>query len=408
MDAHTTSPLGNTAEIAAPNSGRDPRRARRYHLQSLAAELLPGERVSECLRALAPLTDHVEVVHDPARKTARYRNLVVCSRVWICPVCAARITEQRRSELTLAAASSDFVPLLLTFTLRHKKNDRLDSLLSALLEAVRFFKSGAAWQRIKDQYHVAGSIRSLEVTHGEKGWHPHCHMMLLLYAPLSKPETRRLEAECKKIWLRALSRQGFDATWENGLDIRSADRDVQDYIAKFGHEPHDLGWTPEHELTKSHTKSSLHGRSPFQLLEDYGSGDRVAGKLFVEYARCFKGRNQLVWSRGLRDLLGLGAEPEAVADGVVSEFVEEVEAVNSEVLASFSRGEWKVILLNDARVAVLDVAAMGDAVKLHEFVSSLPGMGWVVRIDLGQVLDAPGQSIARVRAPVGAVPTGVG
>ena len=30
-----------------------------------------------------------------------------------------------------------------------------------------------------------GSIRALEVTHGQAGWHPHVHVLLLTSAPLA-------------------------------------------------------------------------------------------------------------------------------------------------------------------------------------------------------------------------------
>lgn len=107
MKHDSTVSLGKYANNAAQAGGVDPARARRYYLQNLAADLLPDERVSECLRAVAPSADQVDLFHNPARSSARYANLIVCSRVWTCPVCAARITEERRRELTLAAAAAD-------------------------------------------------------------------------------------------------------------------------------------------------------------------------------------------------------------------------------------------------------------------------------------------------------------
>src|SRR5882724_9900618 len=60
----------------------------RYYLQSQSARLLPSERVSQCHQALAPLREHVEVYSQPDMKRAYYHNLVVCARLWQCPVCA--------------------------------------------------------------------------------------------------------------------------------------------------------------------------------------------------------------------------------------------------------------------------------------------------------------------------------
>lgn len=381
--------LGKYAKNAAQAGAVDPVRARRYHLQNLAADLLPDERVSECLRAVAPSADQVDIVRNSVRSSARYANLIVCSRVWTCPVCAARITEQRRQELTLAAASADLSPLLVTFTLRHKKSDRLSRVLDVLLQSVRAFKSGSRWQKLKDRYFVAGSIRSLEVTYGENGWHPHCHMMLLIEGKISDRAARQMEKEFRALWLSVVAHAGFDASWDHGLDVRSADRDVQDYIVKFGREPLNSGWTPEHELVKGHIKKSggVAGRSPFELLASYGDGDKRAGDLFVEYARVFKGRNQLVWSRGLRDRLGLGGEVDDPAP--VSDLVGDIEAVTEKTLLSLSREQWRVVVRSDARSALLDVAALGDVDRVWAWLGDLPGFSSIISVELSQLMGRP-------------------
>lgn len=396
-DAGMDALLGKTADIAASElvspHGVNSRRVQRFHLQNLAASLLPKERVAECLRRAAPGAERICVLHRPAVTGAqsRFHGLVVCDRVWFCPICAARITERRRRELTLAAAREDLSPLLLTFTLRHNKRDSLDRLLAALLEAIRAFKSGAWWQKFVQRYGVAGSIRSLEVTHGVNGWHPHCHMMLLVYGAVPPDHLlEKLESEVKAHWLTVVERQGADADWWHGCDVRTADRDVQDYIAKFGREPQDMGWTPEHELTKAHVKrAGKDGRSPFQLLADYGAGDQDSGALFQEYARVFKGRNQLVWSRGLRDLLGLGEELPVPA--AVDDLRQAVEAAEYHVLAEMTRVQWGLIVKQYARSSVLDVADLGDPVLLYGWIDHLLSGYRITRVDLSRLMGRPDQ-----------------
>src|SRR5690606_2958938 len=78
---------------------------KRFFLQSQARELLPDERVAVCLRKLRPVTKTVDVLYSPEVKKAHYKGLITCARVWLCPVCAANITERRREELTAALSS---------------------------------------------------------------------------------------------------------------------------------------------------------------------------------------------------------------------------------------------------------------------------------------------------------------
>ncbi len=67
------------------------------------------------------------------------------------------------------------------------------------------------------------------------------------------------------------------------------------YIAKWGHEPVWRGRVGE-DGTK--------GATPFDLLRRVDdTGESLPCALFREYAGEFKGRRQLVWSPGLRDLL---------------------------------------------------------------------------------------------------------
>ena len=43
-----------------------------------------------------------EVKYNESRKKAHYGNVQLCASIWACPVCAKRITENRREELKRA------------------------------------------------------------------------------------------------------------------------------------------------------------------------------------------------------------------------------------------------------------------------------------------------------------------
>lgn len=346
------------------------RRLERWALQAAACELLPKERVSICMRRIIPGKKTVDVLYSDVRQRAQYRNLIICARVWICPVDAAKITERRRVELARAVDENpDLRPVLVTFTLQHSDRDKLSGLLDDLLDSYRKLKAGKRWQGFIADARLAGSIRSLETTHGANGWNPHLHA-LFFFERKAPFDQKAVEAFLKNRWRGVLAANSRTATYAHGVDVRSADSDVAEYIAKFGHEPLDMkrpgGWTIEHELTKAPSKLAKgeKGSSPMQLLADYMFGDKKAGALFQEYAAAFKGKNQLVWSRGLRARLGLGRE----------ETDEEIAKRKDEaafLLASITLPQWRIVLANDARGEILEAAANGDPAQVSAFLASL-------------------------------------
>lgn len=378
-DSHSTTPainggeesfLVNIARIASRTQKRsDDATLQRLYIQCLERKLMPYERIHDCLRKPVPGRRTVDIMVNAEKCSAHYKNLITCGSVWICSVCASRITEQRAADLQKAVTSwhvnGGFVAML-TFTLRHDSSDKLADVLKALRKSYRDFKSGRSWSEFEKMFCWSGSVTALEVTHGQNGWHPHLHA-LVFFEPMSAHTWREFKSMAKTRWLSSLERSNRDATWEHGLDIRESDQDVYDYIAKFGQEPIDTGWTLEREIAKAAVKQAREGgRTPFQLVMDYGNGDVAAGKLFQEYAAVFKGKNQLVWSRGLRDLLKLGDEP---SDEQLAETIPE----DHMLLASLNLWQWRQIMAlpYDLRGHLLVISASGDKNALAAFLGQI-------------------------------------
>lgn len=342
------------------------RRLNRWVMQSGARDLLPAERVSICLRLVVP-SKKPTVMHSPSVMKAHYKNLCVCGSVWSCPVCASKISERRRVELSQGITKNpDLQTALVTLTLRHNRADDLVVVLDALLSAYRYIKSGRRWKQFVGDVGLIGSIRGLEVTYGVNGWHPHLH--ILTFQDGGSPDD--LEGFFTERWLAALSREGREALSGPGIDVRTAVSDIADYIAKYGREPiQSSDWTMEHEITKSPVKKSQRGGlSPSQLLANYSfQNDRKAGWRWREYALTFKGKRQLVWSRGLRDRLGLNKE---LTDKELAKRNEQ-DAV---ILIALTLEQWRVVLANDARGELLEIAHAGDVRLVESFLASL-GVG---------------------------------
>lgn len=349
---------------------------RRYYHQSLARELLPSERVALCHRRRVPLQNTVDVYKNMGTGKTYFKGLLVCGSLWHCPVCAVKISEGRRQELALALADAhvlepdgsrlNLVSLLITYTVKHNLSMRLRLLLDGVLKAFRKLKSGRFFKDLKADYGWLGSVRALEVTYGDNGWHPHIHEVVLLSCSLSISQSDALTNLLKAQWGRVLQSEGLTASWDYGVDLRLGDKDVMEYIAKFGHEPKESSWTITHELTKGAVKKGgLHGRTPIELLADYGEGSIADGRLWQEYARVFKGRNQLVWSRGLRDLLGIGKEKK---DGELSE---ENTTASDVRLAAISPDQWRAVLRADMRGELLVKASVLDDLAFSEWLADL-------------------------------------
>ncbi len=338
-----------------------PARELRFMRQAGARDLVPDERVALCLRRPIPGSASVSVLYSPKRKAAHYGGLLVCGSVWMCPVCAAKISERRRDELSVAIAAWGGQIIMATFTLQHTVSDALGPLLDSLQDAMRGMRSGRRWMAIQEQHGVVGSVRGLEVTHGDHGFHPHQHVLFFVSPGV---DVDVFTQQLRDRWMASAARLGRYASPLWGLHVTAASADVAAYVAKWGKEPK---WTAAHELAKAGSKRGRSGSSSMlQLLEWYVvMGDVEAGTRWREYALAFKGKKQLVYSKGLRALLGLIAE-EKTDQEIVEEAVE--DAV---VLALLDLAAWRVVLGNDARAELLTVASSGDPALVRSFLVRL-------------------------------------
>lgn len=334
---------------------------RRYALQGAARELLPDERsLQGCLRWLH--TGTVQLFHIPRHQVGAFGGLQHCGSVWQCPVCSAKITERRRQELGRGVEGWQGlggVVLMVTYTLRHHLADDLRVTLQGLLKARKRMLSGRWAKSFTERFGVVGRIRALEVTHGQNGWHPHVHELVFVRCGVDREAFLQ---ELRAQWSAQVLKAGLKDVNSHGVDVRFADLSVADYVSKFGR---DRTWGPEHELTKSATKLGKQGnRGPIGLLSDYFAGDAHAGMLWRQYASVFKGSRQLVWSDGLRQLLGLGQEQ---SDAEIAAELREDAALMDEL----SREEWRAVLGNDARAELLHVLGSGSVLELREFLAAL-------------------------------------
>lgn len=282
-------------------------------LQRTAADILGGgelNAVSACCYSLQWGRSGVGVMlktYDESRR-ASFDGVQRCGSVWHCPVCAKVISARRRDEMNTALSvvrAAGGWPVLMTLTARHGRRDALADLLDRMKRAWRRMKQRRDWKRFKADYSGL-TITATEVTHGRRhGWHPHFHIIVILTGVDSEAASVALVEALRPAWMSAMAAEGLDG---NGaaFDVRGAGA-AGDYVAK---------WGAAEELSFGDAKAARKGnRTPLQLLDAAADGDAEARRLWAVYAAAFKGRNQLVWSPGLKAACGLGE----VEDGEAAE-----------------------------------------------------------------------------------------
>lgn len=330
----------------------------------------------------------MEVWQSPTRSSAAYHGLQTCGSVWACPVCSAKVQGDRAEDIAAGAAAwheKGGGMALLSLTFPHYRSDDLAELLDKLRDAMETMNRTRAFRDCFDRparvgkptkrypdgkpipakpglFRIAGTIRALEVTHGEaNGWHPHFHV--LAFTSGGRMSAERLEAlknHLFPLWVESCVAAGLPApSARHGLDVQDGTR-AAEYIAKWGKEPEaatvkaTVGKSTARELAYSHTKKGRGGsRSPFDLLRlAHAGNDRAAG-LFRDFAIAFKGKRQLRWSRGLRDLLGLNAEK------TDEELAAELEGKDSMPLLTIPRPVWSKVCRKELRGELLTLAGGG-------------------------------------------------
>jgi hypothetical protein len=284
-----------------------------------------------------------------------FAGLATCGSVWACGVCNAKIMARRNLEIGAAVEAWEARGGTVAFgtqTMRHWSGHRLEDLWTCLSKAWQRVIGGKAWKTAKKRYGIAGWLRVVEVTFGDNGWHVHVHFLLFLEASTVARDLDALKASMFGRWSSALKSLGLPSPLKAGQDLRvldgPADQGLAGYFTKAVHGPRDIG----QELTNTQSKKArgAHSTRPvWEFLDDVlDTGNADALDRWHEWQRGSKGRRQLTWSKGLRELLDLRAEKsdEAVA-------AEELGTKADDLVIITSAG-WRVVVAGRLRVQILE------------------------------------------------------
>jgi len=201
------------------------------------------------------------------------------------------------------------------YTLRHHQGERLGDLWQGLNKCWAAVGRDGSVKRVRARLGWRGYVRTVEVTYGANGWHPHVHPLHLFSRPVSAAEVAELHRAEFRAWEAAAGRLGLRAVASYAQDLHAVDGaeahvEVADYFTKASYMPtaEAVGWEMTSTQTKSRTRAK-DSRTPWDLLRAvYLDGDAEALDLWHEWESDSKGKRAISWSRGLRKSAGLLVE----------------------------------------------------------------------------------------------------
>lgn len=245
-------------------------------------------------------------------------------------------------------------------TVPHYHHQHLGVVLNGFSKAREFMHHRKPFKKLAKQIGLAGTVRALEVEYGENGWHVHDHELFFIL-PGVHPDPRETQDSILAIWQDACASAGLDRPNYRGVKVQDGSQ-ANKYASK---------WGLDRELTKAHLKRSKGELiSPWDMLWLIGQGEGDYIEVFREYAKEFKGRRQLVWSKGrvdglrIRERLGLGEES---TDEEIAALIEP----DAELLAALSLRQWNMVLSRELRGELLEVASKLGREGVKNFIRQL-------------------------------------
>lgn len=295
-----SAPLGTYGDSATPPLVRQERRAGREALKRAQRALTDSVSSRLCWYCAGTGA----VVEIGSALTAHVSGIRRCGSPWACLMCAPTVRERRAVEIDTGVRNHLDMggsALFVTNTLPHGKFDPLEPRLATIAEAQHYMLKGSGWQRRRDALGYVGAIRSVEITYGANGWHPHLHTLWLFDHHLTAGEVESLFDWAHSRWGSRVQQLGFGRINQHGLDVRPVHEagELAQYLCKL-----EGGWGVGLELARTDLKRN----APLSLLREFAlTGDLAPARLWQEYERATYGKRAIRWSPGLRARL-LGVE----------------------------------------------------------------------------------------------------
>ncbi|MEN0006337.1 MAG: hypothetical protein AAF798_19450 [Bacteroidota bacterium] len=363
-------------------------------LRRVGGRLLGG-RECQCGRAIIGSGSAVALVEGS--DGTFYSGLQSCGNVWSCPVCQFKILEHRARTIKgiVHNALADNCRIgFVTLTVPHHAFQKLDDLRGLVTDSMRKIRQSRYYRRMIGKDSIAGEfgvneqttlklesrgrarsipsvilsrfkgdIRTLEVTHGKNGWHPHLH--ILFFAKCSEKQMEVFTREVFSLWAKQVEKAGFGKCSSKAFryDAVKKDRNLADYLAK---------WDLAKEMTGSGSKQAKKsGRTPMQLLCEVAQSrndSHPSSRLFREYAKAFKGKQKITINGGLeREYLTTDAQLEAaMSDEKIA-----AEKQAGKVIGYLAKAVWRQVIISHWEDLVKAHAESGGMEEVTDVLNDL-------------------------------------
>jgi hypothetical protein len=243
-----------------------------------------------------------------------FSGLETCGRVWVCPVCGGKIRARRGEDIAEGVGTwlvKGGGALFLTATLPHDQGDVLEVTLGLLVRGWKALWGGHSAKKWRKRLGIVGNIKSVEITVGDNGWHPHIHAVIILDKPVDLLNGRLGEwvPWLKAQWDRFLLREGWRLAHHlKGIDVLPVSVGSAAQLAAYVTKIQDGSYGGKglgNEMARADLKRGKQGsRTPLEVLRDFLTwGDVADLALWLEYEKATEGRSAIRWSKGLRALL---------------------------------------------------------------------------------------------------------
>lgn len=366
---HATAAEKNDTEINgdAPTNRRTlENREHRWKMQHLLWDFSALQRVRHCKRYFATIrtkegdigkVKEVQVRRSEDKQAVGYAGLQTCGSVWACPACSARIQAQRRLELGLLmtiAAAQGYSVVFTTYTLKHRKGQPLSVLWDGLTYAHQRVKRDKTVDKLRKGHGEIGSVKAVEVTYGDHGWHPHIHSIRIFDSALLQKDVDEMRRHEFRAWKAAAKKRGLGrptaAAFKMEL-VDLGDADTADNVSRYmtkkidektldsssAREVADAGKKVSgitFEMQGGATKAARRSTSftPMELFTEFmETGNVEYLERFNEYELASKGKRALTWSPGLKQQFKVAEKSdEAIAAETVGDEDDRVFGITEE------------------------------------------------------------------------------
>jgi hypothetical protein len=237
-----------------------------------------------------------------------------CGNPWQCAICSEKNTEVegrifRRAVKQHRAGCGQVYAV--TLTIPHDDGDELRPMQRHISRAWGSTRNGAPWKRIEEKFGIVAETRTLEITHGPNGVHPHLHAGIFTREPLTREQHAELAGWLYERWCRYVTKPNKETgkvyrrpssqlanperPWEGTVGVTLKVMRNSDYLHK---------WGIAREMLGAVYKEGRAGhRNYWQILRDISRTNRPNDrKLWREYADATKGAKLFTSSKTFKAL----------------------------------------------------------------------------------------------------------